>query len=124
MGNKKRRARLARGIDHVMETGQKISRGTEEFYDLAWVQGQLKAAIRVVRQMDAALTIYEEDFHADIVAAVEEVLNANDQPAGAQGSQGEKEEVEGAGIGRLSPEEGDGHASVRRETEEAEFRAA
>lgn len=76
MGNKNKRARLARAVDHFRSIGEKVH--TTQFYDLLWLQGQVKAAIRMARQVDNVLAIYGEDMHQDIVEAVKEALDAND----------------------------------------------
>jgi len=77
MGKKNRRARLARGVQHMLHVGTLLH--TEMAHDPEWLLGQLKAAVRVARDMDKALTIYEENFRDDVREAVLEALSSDDR---------------------------------------------
>ncbi len=81
MGSRKRRKRLARAVDHFISVGNAVH--TEQFHDVVWLQAQVKAAIRLARQVDAVLVVYEEDFTEDIRQAVQEGMaeNADNQSA-------------------------------------------
>lgn len=79
---KGRRAKLTRGIDHVLATAEMMR--TPVAYEVEWLRDELLAAIRVVREMDKVVAIYEESFHDDLKRAVREALeerDANDQSA-------------------------------------------
>ena len=79
MGKKSRRGRLARGIEHFLS----IEMQGEQSRDVEWLRGQVKAAVRMAKDVDAVIRLYEEDFRSDIVSAVKEAISANDQSAGA-----------------------------------------
>ena len=122
MGNKKRRKKLARGINHVLGTAEKCH--TLLFYEVEWLQDELKAAIRVVREIDRVLDFYEEDFRADIALAVREAINDHDQSAGSQGTQEEEEAFQDSGASGMPAEEGCRVEDDCREAQEAELCAA
>jgi len=75
MGTKCRRKRLAKAVDHFKAVEPAIH--TTQFYDLEWLQGQVKAAVRLAKEVDAVLAVYEEDLTKNIQDAMREVLNAN-----------------------------------------------
>ena len=66
--SKRRRARVARGVDHFKNVREAIH--TTQFYDMAWLQGQVKAACRFSREVEIVLAAMEEDFSGDIKNAV------------------------------------------------------
>lgn len=72
MGLKNRRGRLAKGLDHVLGVAPKLA--TEQGHDPEWLRGQLKAAIRVCRDVNRVLDLYEESFAEDIRRAVSDAM--------------------------------------------------
>lgn len=66
--SKCRRKRIAKSIDHFKSV--ETAMATLQGHDVEWLRGQVKAAIRMSKQMEYAMAIYEEDFAADIEAAV------------------------------------------------------
>lgn len=66
MGTKNRRARLRKGVDHVL-TSVAPRMASELGYDPEWLRDQLLAAIRVIREVDRSLNLYEENFREDLL---------------------------------------------------------
>lgn len=69
----KRRSRVVRAINHFRSVEKAVR--TTQFYDLEWCQGQVKAGIRLAKEIDKVLALYDEDFKEDIKESLKSVLD-------------------------------------------------
>jgi hypothetical protein len=69
---RRRRKRLAKSIDHFKKVGKAVH--TTQFYDIDWLQGQVKAAVRFAKQVEGSIHLYEEDFEESVKNAVKQAL--------------------------------------------------